>query len=400
MLEAVTAGREPALRPARGRRPVSALAAGLLVLALASCDALPGAPEAGPSDAPPSAQPMDPGAVASAETTSVDPSWLCRPGEEDSPLPPTTDGGTMTPETVSADGTDITVSGPFQLAPEHRYTGLVPEALLLPSHPENRGIPAPGYDGELGVDGAPAPPMVMRQRVEVPAQEEAPTPSAASAHLSVGTCEDAPLPEGQFLLRLSGGADGPGRGEDDAGWAASEDVLVDVVDGRLRAVPGAVSAPTGEVPVDLSPLACNSVLEPVGDGDGLEVSVEEPAGEVTTVLAEDGLPRSVTAEVAVTTADHGTRALFQTVVVVRPDSGTVVAGARNASEITLQWIGEEGVTRAGRASVTSSVCGAGVLSLGTYRAYGVAVTVDADGATHVLLSEPWDVEVHDADPAA
>ena len=400
MVEAVTAGRKLTRRSARGRRSVSVLAAGLLALTLSSCDALPGMPDASPSDAPPSAQPMDPASVASAESSSVDPSWLCQPGAEDSPLPPTTDGGAMIPETVSTEGNDITVSGPFQLEPEHSYTGFVPEGLLLPAHPENRGAPAPGYEGQLGVEGAPAPPMVVRQRVEVPAAEGAPSPSAVSAHLSVGTCDDAPLPEGQFLLRLSGALDGPGRGGADAGWAADEDVLVDVVDGRLRAVPGAVSAPTGEIPADLSPLTCGSELAAVGDGDGLEVEVAHGTDRVTTVPPEDGSPRSVGAEVRVTAQEQGTRALFQTVVVVRPSTGTIVAGARNSSGIALQWIGEEGASRTERASVTSSVCAAEALAPGTYRAHGVAVTVDAEGATHVLVSEPWDVEVHDEDPSA
>lgn len=36
---------------------------------------------------------------------------------------------------------------------------------------------------------------------------------------------------------------------------------------------------------------------------------------------------------------------------------------------------------------------------GPYRAHGFAVTVDADGATHVVLSEPWDVEVAAETPA-
>ncbi|MGO1505005.1 MAG: hypothetical protein ACTHWV_08605, partial [Brachybacterium sp.] len=66
MVEAVTAGRMLARRSARGRRSMSALAAGLLALALVSCDALPDIPDAGSSDAPPSAQPMDPASVASA----------------------------------------------------------------------------------------------------------------------------------------------------------------------------------------------------------------------------------------------------------------------------------------------------------------------------------------------
>src|SRR5699024_7427007 len=132
----------------------------------------------------------------------------------------------------------------------------------VPAHPENRGAPAPGFEGELGVDGAPVPPIVGRERVELPG--DGPAPSAVTARLTLGTCDDAPLPDGQFLLRLSGGGiDGPGRGGDDAGWAASEDVMVDVVDGALEVVPGAVSAPSGEVPVDLSPLHCGAALRPL-----------------------------------------------------------------------------------------------------------------------------------------
>lgn len=403
MVEPVSAVRHStrrAQRRPRAGRSASVLAAGLLTLALASCDALPGFPDADPSQAPPTAQPLDPATVAAAETSSVDPTWLCRPGEGESPLPPSTEGGSLRPEAVGADGAEITVSGPLVLEPGHSLAQFVPEGVLLPADPENRGAPAPGYEEELGVEGAPVPPMVVRGRVAVPVAEGGPAPSAASARVSVGTCDDAPLPEGQFLLRLSGALDGPGRGGADAGWAADEDVLVDVVDGRLRAVPGAVSAPTGEIPADLSPLTCGSELAAVGDGDGLEVEVAHGTDRVTTVPPEDGSPRSVGAEVRVTAQEQGTRALFQTVVVVRPSTGTIVAGARNSSGIALQWIGEEGASRTERASVTSSVCAAEALAPGTYRAHGVAVTVDANGSTHVLVSEPWDVEVHDEDPSA
>ncbi|MGP9538778.1 hypothetical protein ACT3SP_12250 [Brachybacterium sp. AOP43-C2-M15] len=381
--------------PARRRRPRTAAAAAtaLLALALGGCDALPLPSEDESTDPPSAAAPMDPGAVEGAGTTPVDPSWLCRPGEEDPPVD-ATDGGTLVPETVRAEGHRVSVSGPFRLEPDHTYGGFVPEGVLLPADPENRGAPAAGFDGQLGVADAPAPPMVVRERVEVAGEGAA--PSAATAQLTVGTCDDAPLPEGQFLLRLSGGGiDGPGRGRDDAGWSASEDVLVDVVDGELRAVPGVVDAPSGETPADLSALACRAPLEPVGDGDGLEVAVEDPTTSVSTAVPEDGAGAGVSAAVTVTGADRGTRALLQAVVVVHPTTGTVVAGARNAAEIPLQWMGEDGATRTERAWTTQGACGADALAPGDYRAHGVAVTVDADGDTHVILSEAWEVEVVD-----
>lgn len=386
-----------------GRRAARALAAGLLIISLSACDALPALPGGGPSasEAPSAAaEPMDPEQISRTVSTATDPSWLCRPGEGESPLPTSTEGGTLTPETMSAEGSDLTISGPFRLAADHSYTGFRPEGVLLPAAPENRGIPAPGFDGELGVEGAPVPPMVVRERVEVAADEGGTAPSAATAHLTLGTCDDAPLPEGQFLLRLSGGGvDGPGRGQDDAGWQASGDVLVDVVEGRLRIVPGAISAPSGEVPADLSALACRAPLEAVGDGDGLTVGVEDPTTRVSTAVPEDALGTAITARVTVTAQELGTRALLQGVVVVNPSTGTVVSGARNARAVALQWIDEDGVTRADRAWASRSTCGRDALSPGSYRAHGFAVTVDAEGATHVVLSDPWEIEVVDEEPA-
>ena len=391
----VRRGQQAPPRPPGPARPLAALAATLLALTLAACDALPGTAEDSPAaEAAPSAQPMDPAEVAAAQSTAVDPTWLCRPGEGDSPLPQSTDGARMTPQAVHAEGHEITVSGPFQLGPEHSYDGFRPEGVLLPVHPDNRGLPAPEHEGALGEEDSPIPPMVVRERVEVPANTGAPAPAAVSAHLTVGTCDDAPLPEGQFVLQLSGAL----AGGDDSGWAASEDVMVDVVDGRLRAVPGVVSAPGGEAPADLSPLACHAVLEPVGDSAGYRMSVEDPSTEVSRAPREDGSPASVTASLTVTSPDHGTHSLFQTVVVVDPETGRIVAGARNASEIPLHWMDEEGVTQQERASVTGSLCGARALSLGTYRAHGVAVTLDEDGRTELLVSDPWDVEIHDEAP--
>ena len=51
-----------------------------------------------------------------------------------------------------------------------------------------------------------------------------------------------------------------------------------------------------------------------------------------------------------------------------------------------------GSAGAGRAVVTSSVgaCGTDALRAGTYQAHAFAVTVDGDGATRLVLSDPWD----------
>src|SRR5699024_5507274 len=102
---------------------------------------------------------------------------------------------------------------------------------------------------------------------------------------------------------------------------------------------------------------------------------------------------SVTAEVTVTSPDLGTRALFQGVVLSDPRTGAVVAGARNAPTSALQWIGEEGVTRTGRAWTSRGACGPDALRPGEYRAHAVAATLDEDGATPLVLSDPWTVEV-------
>src|SRR5699024_758988 len=135
---------------------------------------------------PTAGEPMDPSEVAAAESTPVDPSWLCRPGEVDPPVD-STESGTMTPRSVRADGSVLEVSGPFHLAEDHRYRGF---GALVPAPPENRGAPAPGFEGELGVDGAPVPPIVVRERVELPG--DGPVPSAVTARLTLGTCDDAP----------------------------------------------------------------------------------------------------------------------------------------------------------------------------------------------------------------
>ncbi|MDN5898798.1 MAG: hypothetical protein L0H74_01870 [Brachybacterium sp.] len=372
-----------------------------LALSLGACEAIPGLPGSGTDEetsSPTAAEPMDPTAVAAAESTPVDPSWLCRPGEEEPPVESTA-GGTLTPRAVRADGNVLEVSGPFHLEADHHYRGFAPVGVLVPADPENRGIPAPGFDGELGVAGAPTPPIVVRERVEVPG--DGPAPSAATARLTLGTCDDSPLPDGQFLLRLSGGSiDGPGRGEDDAGWSADGDVLVDVVGGDVEVVPGAVTAPSGEVPVDLSPLHCGAELAPLGGGgDELSVQVADPTTEVSTLVPEDELGISVTAQVTVTSPDLGTRALFQGVVLTNPATGTVVAGARNTPAIALQWIDEDGVTRTGRTWTSRGACGPAALRPGEYQAHAFAATVDEDGATRLVLSEPWTVEVLEEDPA-
>lgn len=378
------------------RRPAVRLLAGsaAVLLALAACDGAPAGPGT-QSSAP--AMPMDPTAVAGSATTAVDPAWLCSADSDDGAPEHDAGPGVLTPATVQADGTSVTVTGPFALEDGYSYGGFLPEGVLLPASPDNRGAPAPEYDVDLTAEGAPAPPLVVRERVEVPGTGSA--PSAATAQLSVGTCDDAPLPDGQYLLSLSGGGvQGPGRGEH--GWASSEDVLLDVVDGELETVPGAVTAPDGEAPVDLSGLACGAPLAPLGDGDGLRVEVDDPSTSLPAEAPEGTLGASVTAEVAVTSTDRGTRALLQGIAVTDPSSGAVLAGARSASEIPLQWIGEEGVSTSEIAWTTRSTCSRAELEPGAYRAFAFAATVDATGGTHLVLSDPWEVEVGAEEPSS
>src|SRR5699024_389935 len=115
---------------------------------------------------------------------------------------------------------------------------------------------------------------------------------------------------------------------------------------------------------------------------------------------EEELGVSVTAEVTVTSPDLGTRALLQGIVLTDPHTGGVVAGARNASTSALQWIGEEGVTRTGRAWTSREACGPDALRPGEYRAHAFAATLVEDGTTRLVLSEPWSVEVLEEEPAA
>lgn len=377
-----------------GSRTASALATAAMLLALAACDESPRGADAGTT---PPADPMDPRVVTETATTAVDPSWLCDPGGDAAAPEHSGEPGVLSPGSVQAEGNSVTVTGAFQLGEDSAYGGFAPDAVIVPSHPENRGVPAKGYDGQMGVEGAPAPPMVARERVEVPGEGAA--PSSATAQLTLGTCDDAPLPDGQYLLSLSGGGvDGPGRGEE--GWSSSQDVLLDVVGGELQAVPGAVAAPEGEIPADLSPLGCRAPLKAVGDGDGLSVTVSDQETSVPSLVPEKADGVAVDAQVTVTSKDLGTRALLQGVVLTSPTSGTVVAGARNATDVGLQWIDEDGVSTAESAWTTRLTCTHAPLNAGSYEAYGFAVTVDQEGATHIVLSDPWTVDVADGDAAA
>ena len=58
------------------------------------------------------------------------------------------------------------------------------------------------------------------------------------------------------------------------------------------------------------------------------------------------------------------------------------------------------MTAAERAWTSQGACGAGALAPGEYRAHAVAVTLDAAGSTHVVLSDPWEVEVREEEPAS
>ncbi|MDN5688267.1 MAG: hypothetical protein L0G94_16550, partial [Brachybacterium sp.] len=361
--------------------------AAALVLTLAACDGLPR--DQDPTSAAPTPT-MDSAEVARSEPASVDPSWLCAPGDGAEAPAYSPEPGVFTPETVQAEGSTVTISGGFALEDGYEYGGFTPDATIVPADPSHRGTPADGYDGRLGTEGSATPPIVVRERVEVPGEGAA--PSAATARLTLGTCDDAPLPNGQYLLSLrGGGVDGPGRGED--GWSSSAPVMLDVVDGGLQRVPDALEAADGEVPADLAPLHCRAPLEAVGDRGGLSVVVSRQETGVSSQVPEGEVGVSVDARVTVTSKDLGTRALLQGVVLVSPSSGTVVAGARNAEAIGLQWIDEEGVATAESAWTTRETCTRAPLDPGDYAAYGFAVTVDDEGATQIVLSDPWTVEV-------
>jgi len=55
------------------------------------------------------------------------------------------------------------------------------------------------------------------------------------------------------------------------------------------------------------------------------------------------------------------------------------------------------VTRTERAWTSHGACGADALAPGQYEARAVAATVDAEGGTHLVLSDPWDVEIVEDD---
>lgn len=381
-------------RPSRSRRLTAALGAGVLALTLAACDLLPGAGDEEPSTSAAPAAPMDPGQVAGTAQTSVDPGWLCDPGGDHEAPDGLTDvgaaaTGALLPQVFTADGATVTISGPLSLPAGTDYAGFVPEAIVVPADPARRGAPATGWEdvlaGRSDAD-SPAPPIVVRARVEVPADGAA--PSTATAHLTLGTCDDAPLPDGMFLLRLVA-ADGT--------WAADGDVLLDVVGGEARAVPGAVTSPDGEAEVDLAPLACRAGLAPVGDGDGVALTVADPVTTVPAASGADGAARGVSATVTVTAAEAGTRVLLPGIVLVEPSTATIVAGARSADRLPLQWLGADGITRTETAWTTTETCTHGPLDVGDYEARAFAVTVDAAGATQVVLSDPWTVQVVEGD---
>src|SRR5699024_2614860 len=98
----------------------------------------------------------------------------------------------------------------------------------------------------------------------------------------------------------------------------------------------------------------------------LSVAVSRQETRVSTQVPEDEVGVSVDARVTVTSTDLGTRALLQGVVLTNPSTGTVVAGARNAGAVGLQWIGQEGVATAESAWTTRGTCTRAPLEPGDY----------------------------------
>ena len=151
-------------------------------------------------------------------------------------------------------------------------------------------------------------------------------------------------------------------------------------------------------------ICVGEVVEEVGREDARVGGAEDArpirGGEDDGDEAEEADGVAVDAQVTVTAKDLGTRALLQGVVLTSPDSGTVVAGARNAPAVGLQWIDEDGVSTAESAWTTRLTCTHAPLNAGSYEAHGFAVTVDQEGATHIVLSDPWTVDVVEGDAAA
>lgn len=375
------------VRDGRTRAPRVA-AACAVVLALGACDASPG--PSGPTTPPP-ADPMDPQAVADAELSGIDTSWLC--GTDDGAGAPGHSGepGVLTPTAVTAEDDEVTIGGSFALDPGYEITALAPDALVTPAHPENRALPADAFAAEPGSSQYPQPEIVAVERAETTLAGAA--PSEVTTRLRLGTCEGGALPDGPYLLDLSGGAVEAPSGGGPAGWSASQQVLIDVVDGQVRPVPGAVTAPGGEIPADTSRLHCGARLEPMGDGAGLSVSVSEQETTVPSSPSADEDAVGVDARVGVSASEPGTRALLEGVVVTLPDSRTVVAGARNAESIGLAWFTQDGVSTPTTAWTSQLTCGHGALNEGSYLGWGFALTVDADGATQLVLSDPWTLDV-------
>src|SRR5699024_30380 len=142
-------------RRPRGRRAGAVLASMVLALSLGACDVLPGLPGRGADEgsSPAAGEPMDPSEVAAAESTPVDPSWLCRPGQVDPPVD-STEGGTMTPRSVRADGSVLGSPGP-SISPRATATAASPRWARW--YPPTRRTGAPRLPGSRASSAWTAP---------------------------------------------------------------------------------------------------------------------------------------------------------------------------------------------------------------------------------------------------
>lgn len=336
---------------------------------------------------------MDPSQVAAAELTTVNTSWLCEAGDDGQPEH-SGSPGVVVPREISADGDQVQVTGTLDLENGYEVTGFSPDALVTPAHAENRALPADPFTGTAGAEDYPLPPIVAIERVETELTGEA--PATVAARLRLGTCDGAPLPDGPYLLSLTGGGiESPHRGENPAGWLASADVLLDVVDGQVQPVPGALTAPSGEIPVDMSGLSCGTALT-ASDDASLAISVQTPPTSLPAAPADEG-PVMLSAGVTVTAPAPGTRGLLEGIVITNPATGTIVAGARHADVVGLGWIPEEGITSTVSTPTTQGTCSQRPLAAGAYQAHGFALSVGADGGTELSLSDPWTLEITAAD---
>lgn len=332
---------------------------------------------------------MDRAQVRAAELTPLDTSAQCtgdhRSWERSGPPE---GAAALIPHRLHTDGDEFLLEGHLDTeAAPGELTRLAPNAEIAPADPQHRSLPAPAAtEGSSGT----VPPLIGLARVESSLER---TPSTVATRMRIGACDGGRMPDGPYVMALDGEGFEPTDGApSDPSWQTSSPVLIDVVDGQLQPVTGAVTAPAGEIPAETSLLACGAIPEGARAEPGLQVRAEDHRTSVPAT-GTDGQAVGVDATLRIVPERPGTRALLEGIVITLPGTGQIVAGARSAETVGLQWLGADGISTTTTAWTSTDTCSHRPLEAGTYRAYAFVLTVNGDGSSAVVLSNPWDVEV-------